>query len=242
MIRDFELLVKLQEIDSEVTSLKNAKKEFPIRKQKLEDEIALSVATVENSQRKCTEIVQEKKMLKDQVETITAKLSKSQDRINSITSNREYDAVHSEIEQNKKTLTLSETRQLRIDEEEVRLATALVETQTELEKIKEMHAAEIQQLTSKIGELDAAIAIQVKAREDLLPSIGKHILRTYDHILGRKKDGYVLSMVTQSTRYCQRCHKMLETQRFNEVRKGTLLQTCGGCGSILIWDDEGKKV
>jgi predicted nucleic acid-binding Zn-ribbon protein len=77
-----------------------------------------------------------------------------------------------------------------------------------------------------------------KNRAVITAGIPKPLLRTYEHILSRKKTGKVLSFVNESQRTCSSCFKVLETQLANEIRRGTRLLTCQNCGAIFVWGEK----
>jgi len=68
------------------------------------------------------------------------------------------------------------------------------------------------------------------------PLINKSILRTYDLIRKRRKQGRVISHVTE-TRTCSVCYKELEPQLMNEIKRSSKLIMCQSCGSIFIWTE-----
>jgi predicted nucleic acid-binding Zn-ribbon protein len=83
-----------------------------------------------------------------------------------------------------------------------------------------------------------SIAELTARRNEIMATVPKAILRTYDYILKRRKTGQVLSFVKGDARTCSVCFKILEPQLINEIRKGAKMITCQNCGSIFIWKNE----
>ena len=98
MSNDIKKLLTLQECDLRIVELENSKKEFPIRVAELEKAIADAAGTVEETKERIEEITNEKKAAEEQIANAKLSLEKSQERLNTIRTNKEYDAVHAEIE------------------------------------------------------------------------------------------------------------------------------------------------
>jgi hypothetical protein len=161
-------------------------------------------------------------------------LEKSQGRLNSIKTNREYDAVHMEIETQKNIVATSESRKKKLTDEIANLKQASDAAAEDLEKSKTENGPKISELNTKIASIDSVIAGIVKERDAVLPGVGKATMRTYELIRKRRKSAKVMSLVT-SARTCTVCYKVLEPQLVNEIKRSTRITLCQSCGSILVW-------
>lgn len=238
MLHDLESLIQLQKIDARIYQLLQSQKDYPA-------ELAALLASVSNAKRSVDAIVEkrdglegEKKSILEKVEDAKNALEKSQERLNSIKTNREYDAVHSEIETFKNVIAGADSRIKHIEEDVEKQKQALDAGTVEFEKIKAENETKIADLSSKISSIDSSVSQLKKERSTISAAVPKQLLRTYEHILSRRKSGRVLSFVNNDTRTCSSCFKVLETQLINEIRRGTKLITCQNCGSIFIWGDE----
>jgi predicted nucleic acid-binding Zn-ribbon protein len=108
----------------------------------------------------------------------------------------------------------------------------------ELEKVKLENGPKIDEIQAKIDTLSASIAELTERRGKITGSVSKSLLRTYDYILKRRKNGQVLSFVDAEKRTCSVCHKILEPHLMSEIRRGAKMTTCQSCGSIFIWKSE----
>jgi len=166
-------------------------------------------------------------------------LEKSQNRLNSIKTNREYDAVHAEIENQKNSINSVEIRKKNLLDEIEKLNKAIEEKTKEYEQIKSENEPQISELKKKIEAIDSTIASIVKERNEIVPKISKPILRTYDLIRKKRKNGNALSNVTGKT--CAVCYKVLEPQVYNEIKRGRKMLLCQNCGSIFVWGGDSKQ-
>jgi|WetSurMetagenome_2_1015567.scaffolds.fasta_scaffold00026_45 uncharacterized protein len=240
MIQDLELLVQLQEFDLRIHGLFQSQSSLPKSLWELERSIASAQKAVDAINSQFAANVAEKKSFEDKVAEAKIALDKSQDRLNSIKTNREYDAVHAEIENFKSTIAGADTRTRNLTAESDKLTQLLDTKKADLEKIKTENEPKILELKNQIASIDSSVAALRQQRSTIAAKVPKSLLRTYDHILSRRKNAKVLSFVGKDNGTCSSCFKVLETQLINEIRRGTKLLTCQNCGAIFVWHTEGE--
>lgn len=238
MIDDLENLRVLQEIDLRIRQQELAQEQFPATVEELQTAITKSKESLEGFEAKLKKAQSEIQAFEDQIHNNRDMLEKSQSRLNSIKTNREYDAVHAEIESQKNSINNAENRKKNLLEDVEKLQQLVNEKAKEYEQIKTENEPQIEELKSKIAAIDSTIAQISKERDVVVPKISKPILRTYDLIRKKRKTGRALSNVTGKT--CAICYKVLEPQLFNEIKRGNKMILCQNCGSIFIWDGETK--
>lgn len=239
MIEDLENLKLLQEIDLRIHQQELAQKQFPGTVEELEGAIKNAKESLENFQMKLSKTQEEVNSFDDQILKSRELLEKSQNRLNSIKTNREYDAVHAEIENQKNSINTVEIRKKNLLEEIEKLNKAIEEKTKEYEQIKSENEPQISELKEKIAAIDSTIASIVKERNEIVPKISKPILRTYDLIRKKRKTGNALSNITGKT--CAVCYKVLEPQIYNEIKRGRKMLLCQNCGSIFVWGGDSKQ-
>lgn len=235
MQKDLELLLKLQEIDYDLTELERSKDYLPDMINNLKKEIEDTSTTFKNSDERLTQLILLRKQLELDLEEINSELTKLQRQMREIKTNREYDALVTEIA----------NRKLKISNTEEELLKVLTETDEIQDKIKEQKEKSVSveknnlvQLESLQKEVDS-IGIKVKQKEDERKNISvrlnKLILATYERV--KKVKGGV-AIVPVRKRACSGCYKSLPPQRIQEIKKGDNLITCDSCGRVLIWIEE----
>lgn len=234
MLEDLQYLLQLQEIDLRIKEQELAQENFPALVNELKEQVSKAEASFAAIKEKMLKAETEMNNWEEQVQKAHAGLEKSQERLNSIKTNREYDAVHAEIEAQKNIINGAEQRRKNIAADIDKLQAAVSEQQTALEAVTAENTPKIQELQEKIAAIDSTIATITKERDAVLPSIGKHILRQYELIKSKRKTGRVISNIS-STRTCAVCHKVLERQLFSEIKRGVKLIFCQSCGSIMVW-------
>ena len=240
MLKDLELLIQLQEIDLRIKEQLNAQEQFPETVSELKNDIANARKDFDTVKEKLEKTSSEKEQFIQKISEAKDSLSKSQERLSSIKTNREYDAIHLEIESQKSMLANSENK-LKSQENEIELLSSAVENaKEELERVTTENEPKIDELQSKIDAIDSVISEINKEREKIVPQITPQTLRVYDTIRKKRKTGKALSVVNES-KNCTICYKILEPQLYNEVKRANRLLLCESCGSILIWDNQQKQ-
>jgi predicted nucleic acid-binding Zn-ribbon protein len=240
MIDELESLKLLQEIDLRIREQELAQEQFPVAVKDLQSAIENAQTVLENSTKKLKKAEADKVAFDEGIQKSHDMLDKSQERLNSIKTNREYDAVHAEIETQKNTINTSETRRKNLNDEIEKLKAIVEQNTSEAIRIKSENEPKIAELNEKIAAIDSIIAKITKEREVILPKIRKQYLRTYDLIRSKKKSGRAVSII-KGPRTCSVCFKVLEPQLYNEIKRGLKLILCQNCGSILIWDEPSPK-
>jgi hypothetical protein len=237
MSADIANLIKLQSIDLRIHELEQSKIDLPIAASDREATIQKSQGGVDAVKAKIATAQAEMKAITDSIGQSNDLLSRSQERLNNIKTNREYDAVHAEIESNKSSVSSNEQRLTSINKEIENLNTLAGQAQEALDGVKAELEPQIADLRARIATIDSNIAKIVVERDEVTPVLPKHFLSAYEFIQKRRRKGrsQVLSLVTE-TRTCGVCHKKLEPQLINDIRKGVKIPTCQSCGSMLVWN------
>lgn len=240
MLRDLEYLVQLQAIDLKIHEQELAKEQLPEAVKELEQIVGTAGKAMESALNKTDETAKELKTLDEQILQAKEGLERSQTRLNSIKTNREYDAVHAEIETQNNIMRSSEGRIKQLADETEKLKTLAETVKQDFENVKNENEPKIAELRTTIASIDSVIAGIRKERDAVTQLINKSILRTYELIRKRRKDCRVISTIT-GTRTCSVCHKVLEPQLMSEIKRRTKLIICQSCGSIFVWTEAAKS-
>ena len=237
MVKNLKCLFELQNIDFRIIELQNSKEEFPKEAKALEDMISDKFNTIQSVTAKIEQHQGEKKRIEEQLLEAKHNLEKSTIRLNAIKTNKEYDAVHLEIETLKNMILQNEKRVQKVASEMLENESVLNEYQNDFDKFVAEKRPVIDDLRAKISAIDSNISIIISERDKILPEIQKPYLKAYEHIRQSRKNGKVLSIISGSQRNCSICFQNLQPQVINQVRRGTNLNYCQSCGSILVWQD-----
>jgi predicted nucleic acid-binding Zn-ribbon protein len=238
MNADFGRLVELQNFDLQIHELVVSAQEFPAQVSDMESQLGAATEQSEQLKNRLEEIDKEKGATLATVQEAEQAAERSQERLATIRTNREYDALHMELEANQSNIRNGKARIEALDSERTQVEEAITESQTQLENLKGDLEPRITELKSKIAAIDGQKAeIQTK-RDAVAAEVPPQYLRTYEHIQKRRKSGQALSYVDNAGKTCAVCHMVLQPQLVNELRAERRLNLCQSCGSILLWRDD----
>lgn len=235
MQKDLEMLLKLQEIDYDLVELERSKDYLPDMIGNLKKEIDDTSTGLKESEEGLIQQNMLRKKLELDIEEVNSELAKLQKQMRDIKTNREYDALVTEIADRKLKVSNAEEELLKTLTEIDELQDRIKEYKEKLTEVEKNNQAQLESLQK---ELDS-IGIKVKQKEDERKNISvrmnKYILATYERV--KKVKGGV-AVVSVRKRACSGCYKSLPPQRIQEIKKRDTLITCDSCGRILIWMDE----
>jgi len=230
-------LVEMQEIDLKIHELDVSSREFPEQVAAIETELRAATDAVAAAKRQVEQIIQERSGARSAIDNGKTALERSQSRLSTITTNREYDAVHAEISASQQVMSNAEKRLGAIGDDEAKAKAVVDEAEAHLKKVQEEQGPVLADLREKIASIDSKRQTFVAQRTAIVPSVSPQFLRTYEHILKKRRSGIALSYVDSRERLCTVCHRVLEAQRANELQAAKRLSICESCGSIMVWRD-----
>ncbi len=237
MNENLRILKEIQNIDDQIYKIYSNAKTYPttidhlkhliqIEKRKLE-QIHEEIQKYETKKKDCeTEIVQSKESL-----------SKSLSRVEKITNNREYDAVHHEIAGFKDKIARNEDLFLKIVMKIEDLHKSKAEQEKNWQATEQKNQSEIQIIEEQAKQVEQKLSQRQTARKELCDKIPKPFLREYESIKKRRKEKPVIGLVDNKRRACGFCNGRFNPQRFIEIRNADKIIFCDSCGSIIIFDD-----
>ena len=233
MNQTLEQLIKLQEIDHRLLEIKEHMGDLPSTVESQELEIATIKSKNEKKQERISQIEKDIRHHKSEITDFSNKLGKYKEQLFLVKSNKEYDAISSEIDHMKETISESETVQLQFEEEKI-----------ELEEIIKLNMNNIES-TSKLlidnrTELQSAMAETTNEQEELesnrnilYKEIEPNYLSAYEK-LRSARDGVGMASIIGSA--CGGCFSQLPPQIVIEIKENKQIITCPGCSILQFWD------
>jgi len=233
--KDIELLLDLQEIDDHLGELERSKIYLPEMIHNLEKELTDLEASMDENGTALQDCQREQKMLELDIESHKQELEKFQNQMKVIKTNKEYDALTSEIDNKKSEISDKEERVLtlmaRIDEYKEKLD----ELKNSLKEIKENNSEQLAALRGQESTLQAKIDQKMEMRKTVARDINRQVIGVYERVR-KGKGGLVVVPIRKKS--CGGCFKQIPPQKIQEIRRGDRIFSCESCGRILIWTDE----
>jgi hypothetical protein len=236
---DFDLIIELQRLDSELREASLVLEGIPRLVQDVDKRIQATTKLVADAKDKMAQNQKKRRDLENDVKDMKVQVGKYKRQLNEVKTNKEYTALLHEIEETQRKVdTLEEAiiaEMLAADDVEEEIKAALRKQGTEEDVLKKEKIV----LDEKMKQTEALFAALTKEREAQLPRIPGEQLRLYEAIY-QKKGGTALSPVTGD--FCAMCHMRVRPQMLNEIRDKTKVILCEACGRILYWTAKPEPV
>jgi len=237
---NLEKLVQLQIVDSQMHDLEIAKGDLPETVNKLTEEVNSLEKYISEKGKALKDAQLERRNLDGLVNLSSEKLKKLQNQLYDVTTNREYDALTTEIETEKNNIEDNENKILELFSFEEDTAKEIETKKKELTKLKK-------ELKENDTELKKLIKLNqgkenrlLNERENIIVRVNKRLLNNYIRIHKYHKNG--LAVVPVSRNACGGCYNTIPPQKLVEIRKMDKVITCEVCGRILVWGDNGSII
>ena len=227
---DFDLIIELQRLDSDIHNATLVLEGIPRLVQDVDTRIEATTKLVADAKNKMADNQKKRRDLESEVKDLKVQIGKYKRQLNEVKTNKEYTALLHEIEQaQQKVDGLEESiiaEMLAADDVEEEIKAALHKQSQEEDVLKKEKLV----LEDKMRESEARLAALNKEREALLPRVPREQMKLYEAIF-QKKGGTALSPVTGD--FCAMCHMRVRPQMLNEIRDKSSVILCENCGRIL---------
>lgn len=160
-------------------------------------------------------------------------VDKSQDKLRSVKTNKEYQSSLKEIDDLKRKNSQLEDEMLDCLDRIEALEHALAERKAEFERLArelESEKADIlKEAEAKERELDRVVS----AEKEVAQTVPPDLLTVFNTVKQKQARGIAIAPVTDAL--CHACHVKLPPQRYNELQRGDQLMFCPNCQRIIYW-------
>ncbi len=234
MLSDLEMLLQLQNIDYDLGELERSKEYIPDMMENLRHEISEAEQAYESTKKE----LEESKVLQGNLELeISAKqeeLEKLKSRMMSIKTNKEYDALISQIDAVKEAINEKESQVLELIEKVEKMEGSIGDLKEKADEVKEQNAQQLSILQEKMDSVGTKITMKEDERNNIAVRVPKRTMSVYERV--RKNRGGDV-VITVKKRACGACYKALPPHRIQEIKRGDQIITCDNCGRMLVWQD-----
>ncbi len=230
MKEQIKVLVKLQHLDAESIRIKSTLNDVSKKLKHLDSSLEEIEQTIQDQESVLEGLKKQYRDYESDVKLNLAKINKSQEKLRSVKTNKEYQSLLKEIEDVKSKNSLIEDKMIecldRIDEAEKIIATKKDEYlqfsgRIKSEKQSIEHEAEIDK--KKLDELDMD-------RKNVSGLIDSQLFKKYI-VIKEQQEG--LAVVPVKDAVCHGCNVNLPPQLYNELFRYDSLKFCPNCHRII---------
>lgn len=226
-------LLELQEIDNQIDAIERIRKDYPGAIALIDQEIEEAKLQVQVHHARKEELEKAQRLHERELAAATADLKKHQDRLYEVKTNREYDALQTEIEACRNRVSEQETGLLTAAEALEALVPQAQKLEEALGREEQERLGRKQELVEKLGSIASEIQQHDVKRGAVRALVIPQALAIYDRI---RKGGRSLAVVRISKGACGGCFREIPPQKASEVRRSNRVIPCESCGRILVWN------
>ncbi len=216
----------------------NDRDRYPKELKKLEEKQRLEQERFLKEKEKLESLEKERRQKERNLIGEQDKIKRSEGRMSEVKTNKEYQALLSEIETFKEAAGRIEEEILLIMEEIEELKKHLARREKEMASTLEKVEEEKKKILQKMDQDEIAWKEKSQRKEILSKQVESNLFKLYN-MLKEKRQG--IGMVSVKNETCQGCFVNVPPQMFIEVQKNNALIRCPNCNRILYWDGNGEK-
>jgi len=232
-----ELLWELQKIDLSLKNMSEERDRYPKEVKKLDENQNMERERIQKDREKIELLEKERRRKEGHLNTEQEKIKRAEGRMFDVKTNKEYQALLSEIDGIKEANSREEEEILQVMDEIDELKKDLSKREKEMAITVERIETEKRKIQERMVQGDAVWKQQMERREVLSKQIETKLIKLYN-TLKEKRQGVGVVGVKQET--CQGCFVNVPPQMFIEVQKNNSLIRCPHCNRILYWERDGK--
>jgi predicted nucleic acid-binding Zn-ribbon protein len=228
---ELEKLSRLQEIDLKIDRARNQANSAPAILQALSDELAAAQKAHATLLAGIEALEKQKRSLETDIMMDRDRIKNIEERLGSITNNKEYHAVSKEADKAKKLITDREKMILDIGEKVAAQQALVAESQSRVDEVASRHKTKQDEVGSAIGETEKEIASYADDRGSVAGSIQQAIISRYIRTRTRYSD----ALAVANGGRCTSCNVALPPQMYIQVQRAVEMLTCPSCQRILFY-------
>lgn len=238
MKEQLDLLWELQEIDLDLQNIQEGRVRYPKDLKRLDEKYQIEKDRIQKEKEKVELLEKERRKKEGDLSLEQEKVKRTEGRMFEVKTNKEYQALLSEIDASKEANSRREEEILRLMEEIDEVKRNLGKREKEVTSTLEKIEGEKKRIQEKMAQDDVGWNKQTERREILTRQMEKNLFRLYNTLKEKRRVGVV--RVKNET--CQGCFLNIPPQMYIEVQKNNVLIQCPHCNRILFFegDEKGK--
>jgi predicted nucleic acid-binding Zn-ribbon protein len=231
------LLIKLQEIDSDILSITEEIELLPNKLSEARIRLKDTKSSFEKISSDYALLEKKKKSKEDELEEIEEKINKLKAKSTEIKTNKEYEAHLKEIQN-------FENNKFKVEEEIIsamekidEFTKLLKKEEAQLKGVEEEFKREEKTLDNERNKLNSRMEAIKAKRNDMVVRIDKEI---YGEYMDKIKSAGGVAVVETKDEVCMGCHTNIPPQLYNDIKSGENIYTCYHCNRFLFFLSSSK--
>ena len=227
-------LVKLQELDTEIYSLRNEKESKPKQVNELENAFEEKKKNLAEIEKRSLDLQKQRKERELDLAVKEENAKKLQTQLYALKTNKEYQAMLQQINEAKADASVIEDKILEVLEQADKIKIEIEEEKQKLKEEERRFLDEKKKIEERIKIIDERLSQLEAQRKQAIPEISPKILAQYERILNSRD---ALAIVKVEDDSCQGCNMFVPPQVINLIKMYERIITCEICNRILYIEE-----
>ncbi|MDY0375705.1 MAG: C4-type zinc ribbon domain-containing protein [Desulfobacterium sp.] len=229
---DIGVLVKLQKAETETVRIESFLKKIETEKIGVEKELIAFKSALENHKDELAKAAALCRDTEAEVQMLGERVVRSNEKLRQVKTNKEYQALQREVDDNRKRKEVLETSFIKFLEDKESKETFVSQREVELAQLTEKIRTEQEEIDKK-GQSDRELLNQYRRqREEIGEKLESSLYRQFNQISNANGG---LAVVEVRERLCRGCFMSIPHQLYIEVQRCNSLILCPQCNRILYF-------
>ena len=237
--KDIDTLVKLQQIGLETEKLLAYLAGVPIQIKNLDTRLDEFNRNVENDENLITELNKKYRTYESDIQLNIAKIEKSQEKLRSVKTNKEYQSSLKEIDDIKAVNSKLEDEMLEFLEQIETAEQSLNDNKQQYSRVVDDLEHEKKSLIQAAEQGEKELAGLQSDRDAVAAVLDAKLMDIFKYQLSKQGDG--IGIVEVINEVCQGCYMNIPPQMYNDLQRGISLKYCPSCERIIYWQDQDER-
>lgn len=234
MNEQLQLLIELQECDSQMAKILGRKKLLPQKMAGLDESFRVFREEIEENKRKFDDVKARHMEYENKIKRINEGMIRTKERMLEVKNNKEYQAMLKENEAAEMLRSDVETEVICMLDELERLSVLVKADQVTMAEQRKKYGEEKSLLETHLNSIDNDREELEKKRVGLKQKILPDLLVRYEKI---KKNNNGIGVISAWKSVCNGCHMNIPPQLYNELQRTTDLIACPNCHRIIYFQN-----
>jgi len=237
--KDIDTLVKLQQIGLETEKLLAYLEGVPIQIKNLDTRLDEFNRNVENDENLITELNKKYRAYESDIQLNVSKIEKSQEKLRSVKTNKEYQSSLKEIDDIKAVNSKLEDEMLEFLEQIETAEQSLNDNKQQYSRVVDDLEHEKKSLIQAAEQGEKELAGLQSDRDAVAAVLDAKLMDIFKYQLSKQGDG--IGIVEVVNEVCQGCYMNIPPQMYNDLQRGISLKYCPSCERIIYWQDQDER-
>ena len=228
--KKFDNLVKLQEVEIETASVQARLAGFPRLLTELDARLKASESTVTLEAGRLSEIQQAYRVQEADAKEIQTRILKSEEKLRSVKTNKEYQSSLKEIDDLKRSLSAVEDRMIAHLDEMDQVTASVATKEDEVKLLSREIEEEKEQIRQSALSAQEQLDRLNDERAEIIAVIEPDLLKVYETVK-QNSGGVAIAVVKNAV--CLGCHVNLPPQMFHDLLHFDKLLVCPHCERLI---------